>query len=604
MRSVGARTSASAGPARSGRPPRETTARTRSGSRAAATSAAAAPVLAPNSPTGGCRARVLRRPASRVEHARGKQLDVEAELARPQVAPLFLPRQQVDEQRREPGVGEHARDVAVAGAEPARTRAVREEDEAARAVRDDEAPRRPARIDLLLERQGQLRRTSSSESSPKSSYQRPTAWNGSGDQGRPRRPRPRASRSACGGAVGTATTSRLGSRLRTASAAARIVAPVASPSSTSTTTRSRAGRAPGGRRGTRLAALELAPLPRGHRSTTSSPRPQLADDLLVEHARRRRSRSRPSPAPLPRMPSLRTRNTSSGAPSARATSRATGTPPRGSPSTSTSARRPPEAARRAAGPPRPGHGNARRSLIRPRIMYCKGSWSAKTGIGAGSERGFHCEDDPVGVVAADSPVSLPGRALDLGCGSGRTAVWLAQRRLAGDRRRLLGGRARPRPRATPDVDWVQADLREYEPEHGRVRSRARPLRPPSAAERRVLLARAARPRSRREGQLLVVGHDVTNIGTGAPGPSNPDVLYTPDELRASCKASRPEGRAGHAPRRPAGGTAEPSTRSWSPETAGEGPGGAGPSPRRAALSRPEEAPPSRTRPRARSARRG
>ena len=87
---------------------------------------------------------------------RGKQLDVEAELARPQVAPLFLPRQQIDEQRREPGVGEHARDVAVAGAEPARTRAVREEDEAVRAVRDDEAPRRPARIDLLLERQGQL----------------------------------------------------------------------------------------------------------------------------------------------------------------------------------------------------------------------------------------------------------------------------------------------------------------------------------------------------------------------------------------------------------------------------------------------------------------
>ena len=28
--------------------------------------------------------------------------------------------------------------------------------------------------------------------------------------------------------------------------------------------------------------------------------------------------------------------------------------------------------------------------------------------------------------------------------------------------------------------------------------------------------------------FFVVGHDVTNIGTGAPGPSNPDVLYTPE----------------------------------------------------------------------------
>jgi hypothetical protein len=50
MRSVGARTWGSADPARSGRPPRETMAPTPSGRAAAATSAAAAPVLAPCRP--------------------------------------------------------------------------------------------------------------------------------------------------------------------------------------------------------------------------------------------------------------------------------------------------------------------------------------------------------------------------------------------------------------------------------------------------------------------------------------------------------------------------------------------------------------------------
>lgn len=56
---VGARTSPSAVPARSGRPPRDTTARTASGRSAALTSAAAAPVLAPNSPTGAPLASVM-----------------------------------------------------------------------------------------------------------------------------------------------------------------------------------------------------------------------------------------------------------------------------------------------------------------------------------------------------------------------------------------------------------------------------------------------------------------------------------------------------------------------------------------------------------------
>jgi hypothetical protein len=50
-------------------------------------------------------------------------------------------------------------------------------------------------------------------------------------------------------------------------------------------------------------------------------------------------------------------------------------------------------------------------------------------------------------------------------------------------------------------------------------------------ERRPLLARGARALAP-GGTLVVLGHDVENIGTGAPGPSNPDVLYTPETIAA------------------------------------------------------------------------
>ena len=78
MSSVGAFTSASRGVARSGRPPRETTAAISPRNSAAAHSAAAAPVLAPKWATG--RLPTSERPRSHVvapDQAPGKQVDVE-----------------------------------------------------------------------------------------------------------------------------------------------------------------------------------------------------------------------------------------------------------------------------------------------------------------------------------------------------------------------------------------------------------------------------------------------------------------------------------------------------------------------------------------------
>jgi SAM-dependent methyltransferase len=145
------------------------------------------------------------------------------------------------------------------------------------------------------------------------------------------------------------------------------------------------------------------------------------------------------------------------------------------------------------------------------------------------ERGFHCEDDPDELLAAELAGLVPGRALDLGCGAGRAAIWLARRgwRVTGVD---FSDAALDIARATgADVEWVLADLHEYEPEPGAFDLVLLLYVHLPAGERRTILAGAAAALAP-AGMLLVVGHDLTNLGTGAPGPSDPDVLYTPDAV--------------------------------------------------------------------------
>jgi ubiquinone/menaquinone biosynthesis C-methylase UbiE len=81
----------------------------------------------------------------------------------------------------------------------------------------------------------------------------------------------------------------------------------------------------------------------------------------------------------------------------------------------------------------------------------------------------------------------------------------------------------------PDVGWVQADLLEFEPEPGAFDLVLVLYVHLPSAGRRELLARASGALAP-GGTLVVLGHDVTNIGTAAPGPSNPDVLYEPNAV--------------------------------------------------------------------------
>ena len=130
IRRVGARTRVSAGPARSGRPPREMTARTASGRSAAAIRAAAAPVLAPKSAMAPGAAGCVARPVDRRHDAAAQHRDTEAIRARLHVDHGLGRTQEIEQERAEAGGLERAGDGAVPGAEAAAAAAVREHDQA------------------------------------------------------------------------------------------------------------------------------------------------------------------------------------------------------------------------------------------------------------------------------------------------------------------------------------------------------------------------------------------------------------------------------------------------------------------------------------------
>lgn len=123
----------------------------------------------------------------------------------------------------------------------------------------------------------------------------------------------------------------------------------------------------------------------------------------------------------------------------------------------------------------------------------------------------------------------PGRALDLACGEGRNARWLAERgwRVVGmDFSPVAIDKAR---RLTDAVDWRVGDAltADLPPELDLVVVAYLQL---PAEERRTALRRAAASLGS-GGTLLVVAHDSSNLVEGTGGPQDPDVLYTaPDVL--------------------------------------------------------------------------
>lgn len=129
----------------------------------------------------------------------------------------------------------------------------------------------------------------------------------------------------------------------------------------------------------------------------------------------------------------------------------------------------------------------------------------------------------------------PGRALDLGTGEGRNAVWLAQQGwnvTAVDFSRVALERgAAIAQRNGVDVEWVHGDLTHYHPPATTFDLVVVLYLHLAPDARRALLEQAAGA-LRPGGRLLIVGHDLENLIAGHGGPQEPSILYTPDRIVA------------------------------------------------------------------------
>jgi SAM-dependent methyltransferase len=130
-----------------------------------------------------------------------------------------------------------------------------------------------------------------------------------------------------------------------------------------------------------------------------------------------------------------------------------------------------------------------------------------------------------------------GRALDLGTGEGRNAIWLAERGwqvTAVDFSAV--GLAKAAELAAghgvTGVRWVEADLREYQPgpaAYDLVLLAYVHLPPDEFGALLQMAASALVP----GGTLLVVGHDVDNIVHGHGGPQDPRILHRVQDVVAA-----------------------------------------------------------------------
>lgn len=141
--------------------------------------------------------------------------------------------------------------------------------------------------------------------------------------------------------------------------------------------------------------------------------------------------------------------------------------------------------------------------------------------------------EPNRFLVTEAESLAPARALDLACGEGRNAVWLAERGwhvMGVDFSEVGIEKARQLEDARGvHAEWIVADLLDYQPEaHAFALVIIFYLQVPR--EERTPILRAAAQAVAPGGVFLLVAHDSSNIENGHGGPQDPAVLYTAHDV--------------------------------------------------------------------------
>ena len=166
----------------------------------------------------------------------------------------------------------------------------------------------------------------------------------------------------------------------------------------------------------------------------------------------------------------------------------------------------------------------RRPVSSVRPGFAREDWNARY-----AQKELVWSAEPNRLFAAEVAGLPPGRALDLACGEGRNAVWLAERgwRVTGvdfsdvalaKAAELAAGRG-------VEADWVVADVLDYEPEP-RSFDLVAVLYLQLPRDDALYAVRAALKAVAAGGTLVVLAHDTTNLTAGHGGPKDAAVLYT------------------------------------------------------------------------------
>jgi SAM-dependent methyltransferase len=149
------------------------------------------------------------------------------------------------------------------------------------------------------------------------------------------------------------------------------------------------------------------------------------------------------------------------------------------------------------------------------------------------------DDEPNPFLPEDIAGLQPGTALDVGCGEGSDAVWLAKRGwnvTAVDISQVALDRGRA---ADTDhlVTWQQADVLAWTPPADAFDLVTMHFFHIPLDERTALFGRLAQA-VRSGGTLLVVAHHISDLETTIGRPPLPELFYSADEVEAALTSGR------------------------------------------------------------------